>query len=242
VEEAAGRALGDRSVMDLVCIILSHWSVPARERSPLKLDKRKQVKLLKRLGQPPTEVLLVSTCGRVEVYLYSPEAAHAIELARLALRRRGVADALGVPLQVPQGSQALEHLVCVASGLDSMVPGEQQILAVLVVGAGDTGELLCQRLKQEEVARLLIINRTPERARELASKVGGIPRSFEELTAVMSEVSVVVCATSSPKSFLTSKNVWTVQAARRGEPLHLVDLSVPMNIAPDVVELEGVHA
>jgi glutamyl-tRNA reductase len=292
--------------MNLGCIALSHWRAPAKIRSQLKLDRRKQVKLLKRLGQPPTEALLVSTCGRLEVYLYSLDISRALELACTELLSWRDPDELGLPFSVLQGARALEHLVCVASSLDSIVLGEQQIFGqvkaafelarevgtvrdglklvredvlqcatrvyeqlgsgwkdrsmasvalemvarkvgglkgrtVLVVGAGDTGELLGQRLNQAGVGQLLVINRTPERASELAAKVGGIARPFEELTTVLRDVSVAVCATSSPEPFLTQENLRAVQEARGGESLHLVDLSIPLNIAPDVSELRGVH-
>ncbi|MFY0562539.1 glutamyl-tRNA reductase [Archangium lansingense] len=289
--------------MSLVCIRLLHWKEPARVRSAFKLDKRKQLTLLKRLGQPPTEALLVSTCGRLEVYLHSLNVEHAVEHARTELHEW---EGAGFSFDVLKESQALEHLICVASSLDSVVLGEQQIFGqikaafelgreagtvrdefklvqetvlqgatrvyaqlgsgwgersmasvavemisravgglkdrrVLVVGTGDMGERLGQRLKQEGAGQLLFINHTPKRAWELAKKVGGTPRLFEELPNVLKDVSMVLCATSSPEPFLTQENVRAVLESRRGEPLHLVDLSVPLNIAPDVADLKGVH-
>jgi len=113
--------------MELICIGLSHQTAPQDVRERLALGEPKQVELLQRLAQAPTEALLVSTCNRVELYLTSPDLAQAASRAREELSRVGGAEALD-HLYEHHGAGALEHLFRVASSLDSMVLGEAQIL------------------------------------------------------------------------------------------------------------------
>jgi glutamyl-tRNA reductase len=113
--------------MELICIGLSHQTAPQDVRQKLALGEPKQVELLQRLAQAPTEALLVSTCNRVELYLTSPELGQAASRAREELSLVGGPEALE-HLYEHHGAGALEHLFRVASSLDSMVLGEAQIL------------------------------------------------------------------------------------------------------------------
>ena len=59
--------------MDLLCIGLSHRSAPLAVRERLALPEARQTELAQRLAQAPSEVLLVSTCNRVELYVAAPD-------------------------------------------------------------------------------------------------------------------------------------------------------------------------
>ncbi len=292
--------------MELLCIGLSHRTAPLDVRERLALPEPRQVELLRRLAQAPTEALLVSTCNRVELYLASPELAQAGARAREELSLLGGPQALE-HLYEHQGPGALEHLFRVASSLDSMVVGEAQILGqvkdafelgqgagavrgvltrvcaaafscakrvrtetaigraatsmasaavalaskvfdelsdktVLVVGAGEMGELAARHLKQARAGRLLVTSRTLARAQALADEVGGTARPFEELHALLKEADVVVCSTASPTPLFTQENVGAVGRARRFRPLFMVDLAVPRDISPEVARLDWVTA
>jgi glutamyl-tRNA reductase len=113
--------------MELICIGLSHRTAPLSVRERLALPEARQVELLQRLAQAPTEALLVSTCNRVELYLAAPDTGQASARGREELSRLGGPEALE-HLYEHQGAGALEHLFRVASSLDSMVLGEAQIL------------------------------------------------------------------------------------------------------------------
>jgi glutamyl-tRNA reductase len=113
--------------MELLCIGLSHRTAPLTVRERLALPEPRQVEVLQRLAQAPSEALLISTCNRVELYLTSPDLAQAAAVAREELSRLGGAEALD-HLYEHHGAGALEHLFRVASSLDSMVLGEAQIL------------------------------------------------------------------------------------------------------------------
>ncbi|WP_224245838.1 glutamyl-tRNA reductase [Hyalangium gracile] len=113
--------------MELICIGLSHRTAPLSVRERLALPEPRQVEVLQRLAQAPTEALLVSTCNRVELYLTSPDLAQAATRAREELSHLGGPETLD-HLYEHHGAGALEHLFRVASSLDSMVVGEAQIL------------------------------------------------------------------------------------------------------------------
>ncbi|QSQ27807.1 glutamyl-tRNA reductase [Pyxidicoccus parkwayensis] len=113
---------------------------------------------------------------------------------------------------------------------------------VLVVGAGEMGELAARHLKQAGATKLFITNRTLARAEALATEVGGTARPFEELFALLTAADVVVCSTASPVPLFTKENVGAVGKARKGRPLFMVDLAVPRDIDPGVGQLDGVHA
>jgi len=113
---------------------------------------------------------------------------------------------------------------------------------VLVVGAGEMGELAARHLKGAGATKLLITNRTLARAEGLAAEVGGTARPFEELFALLAAADVVVCSTASPVPLFTRENVGAVGKARRHRPLFMVDLAVPRDIDPGVGTLGWVHA
>ena len=113
---------------------------------------------------------------------------------------------------------------------------------VLLVGAGEMAELAARHLKQAGATRLFVANRTLARAEALAAEVGGTARPFEELFSLLTAADVVVCSTASPLPLFTKENVAAVGKARKHRTLFMVDLAVPRDIAPEVGELDWVHA
>lgn len=113
---------------------------------------------------------------------------------------------------------------------------------VLVVGAGEMAELASRHLKHAGSDKLFIANRTLSRAEALAAEVGGTARPFEELFSLLGQADVVVCSTASPVPIFTKENVGAVGKARKHRPLFMVDLAVPRDIAPEVGQLDWVHA
>jgi glutamyl-tRNA reductase len=132
--------------------------------------------------------------------------------------------------------RAATSMASAAVALACKVFDELSDKTVLVVGAGEMGELAARHLKQAKAGRVLITNRT------LAAQVGGTARPFEELNTLLKEADVVVCSTASPVPLFDKDNVGAVGKARRFRPLFMVDLAVPRDIAPDVAQLDWVTA
>jgi glutamyl-tRNA reductase len=122
----------------LLAVGVSHRHAPLELRERLYLADGHAVELAKEL-----DAVVLSTCNRTEVYLEGGDPA----VARAALERHSGLELEGV-LASWEGGEAVEHLFRVAAGLDSLVPGEAQILGQVrlayeaALGAGTTTPVL----------------------------------------------------------------------------------------------------
>jgi glutamyl-tRNA reductase len=128
-----------------------------------------------------------------------------------------------------------------AAALAEQVFGELEGRAVLVVGAGDVGELAIKSLVARGATIAFIANRTAERARDLTARFGGEPVSLEDVPDKLVHVEVVLSSTSSADWILTRGQVQRSLAARRGRPLFLIDLAVPRDLDPAIPDLDGCY-
>ena len=110
----------------------------------------------------------------------------------------------------------------------------------LVLGAGDMSELVVKHLKSRGVFDLRIANRTPERARLLAERVGGKAVSFDAIAGELCGVDVVVSSTGSGEWVLESETVAGAIESRE-DPLFFIDIAVPRDVDPVVQTLENVY-
>jgi glutamyl-tRNA reductase len=138
--------------------------------------------------------------------------------------------------------RAATSMASAAVALASKVFDGLEGKTVLLVGAGEMAELAGRHLKQAGASHLLVCNRTFARAEALAAELHGEARPFEELFSLLVQADVVVCSTASPVPLFTRENVGALGKPRKHRPLFMVDLAVPRDIAPEVGELEWVHA
>ena len=110
----------------------------------------------------------------------------------------------------------------------------------LLVGAGEMGELAAQHFI-ERGARLLVTNRSFERARRLADKFAGHARELSELPQLLTEVDVVLCSTSAPGFVITREMVRRASKSRRYRPLLCIDIAVPRDIDPAAADVDAVY-
>ncbi len=111
---------------------------------------------------------------------------------------------------------------------------------VLVVGAGETAELVARALVARGVATVFVANRHYDRAIGLAQRFGGEAVRFEELPEQLEQADIVVSATNSPHHIVERDELEQVMAAREGRPLLLVDIAVPRDVEPACREIAGV--
>ena len=118
--------------------------------------------------------------------------------------------------------------------------GELQARRVLIVGAGENGELTAQALHQRGVETVFVANRRYDRAIGLAQRFGGIAVRFDDLPAQLLEADIVVTCTSSPHQILGRYELAVVLAQRESRPLLAIDIAVPRDIEPSVRDLPGI--
>ncbi len=111
---------------------------------------------------------------------------------------------------------------------------------VLVVGAGETAELVAKALAARGVSTVFIANRHYDRAIGLAQRFAGGAVRFEELPEQLQSADIVVSATNSPHHIVERDDLAQVMKARDGRPLLAIDLAVPRDIEPGCREIPGV--
>lgn len=104
---------------------------------------------------------------------------------------------------------------------------------VLVVGAGQTGETVARHFRKHG-ARMLVSNRTVEKARTLAAALDGECVDFKCWPSLLAGVDVAVFATGAARPLLTMELFDEVMRIRKNRPLLVLDLSVPRNVDPEV--------
>jgi glutamyl-tRNA reductase len=115
-----------------------------------------------------------------------------------------------------------------------------QNTTVLLIGAGETAELAALHFVKREVSRIIVINRTFEKARHLAAKFRGESIKWEKLVEALYKADIVITATSSD-DFIVDKQVLEEVAKQRDyKPIFLIDLAIPRNIDPQVSNIDGV--
>jgi glutamyl-tRNA reductase len=286
--------------MSVVLVGISHHQAPVELRERAALDPERAGELARALAGESGEAVCLSTCNRTELYLAEESADEAERKAEAALL--ALEEELGPSLYRLRDESAALHLFRVASGLDSMVPGEGEILGqvraahdagatgpildrlfrdalhagkkartetaigespasvssaagalaeqvfgdlngrrVLVIGAGEAGELAIKSLRARGAVIAFVANRTRGRAEELTFRFGGDALSLEEVARNLEHVDVVLSSTASPGWTLERSDVEPTLHARRGRPLFLIDLAVPRDLDPGIHELDGCY-
>jgi len=111
---------------------------------------------------------------------------------------------------------------------------------VLVVGAGETAELVARALVARGVHSVFVANRHYDRAIGLAQRFEGSAVRFEELPEQLTEADIVVSATNSPHHIVERDDLAQVMAERNERPLLAIDIAVPRDIDPTCREIPGV--
>ncbi|HET6276171.1 MAG TPA: glutamyl-tRNA reductase [Candidatus Cybelea sp.] len=113
--------------------------------------------------------------------------------------------------------------------------------SILVVGAGKMGRAAVKRLRQEGAGRVIVVNRTLARSRDLVGEAGfGEAVEMPELAAALSEADVVVASTGSSDFVLDEASVRRAMEGRPQRPLFIVDIAVPRDVDPAVAEIPSV--
>lgn len=137
-----------------------------------------------------------------------------------------------------------EHAVSVpfaAVELAKKIFGDLRGLQVLLLGAGDMGELTAEHLHGQEVKQVFVANRSYDRAMELATRFEGAAVQFDRVEDHLAKCDIVIASTAAPHFVIEPAQVTRALDVRRNRNLFLIDLSVPRNINPKVSEIDGAY-
>ncbi|EOX3389624.1 glutamyl-tRNA reductase [Vibrio cholerae] len=112
---------------------------------------------------------------------------------------------------------------------------------VLLVGAGETIELVAKHLAGHHCKRMIVANRTRERALSLAQQFGADVIALHEIPDYLAQADIVISSTASPLPIIGKGMVESALKARRHQPMLLVDIAVPRDIEPQVGKLNDAY-
>jgi glutamyl-tRNA reductase len=297
--------------MHIYCLGLNHTTAPIHLREKLGFGDEALQAALARLGcgnglDHITELVILSTCNRVELYAVSSESVFdSLEMFLSETRGFPISELRPLLYRLTD-EEAVQHLMKVASGLDSLVIGEPQILGqvthalelargqaaagpllnrlfqaaihagkrarteteisrnpasvsslaaglcqhahpdlknaeVVVLGAGEMAELAVEALRKRGVEKILVVNRTLERARALAERWGAETATFESLQEALIRADILIASTGAPHTLIYPEMVHAAMEQRPHRSLVLIDIAVPRDIDPAVVNIPHVR-
>jgi glutamyl-tRNA reductase len=299
--------------MKLIALGINHNSaaVEVRERVAFAPEQVSEALADACTAAGVDEVVILSTCNRTELYAIVPDGISLADKAKqlidwVANYHHLSAQELRQAAYHFEAQQALQHMVQVASGLDSMVLGEPQIFGqlksayavasesgtvgaelgrlfprvfsiakrvrtdtaigenpvsvayaavdlaghifadlsqsnALLVGAGETIELVARHLIEAGVSKIVIANRTLGRARELAQKFGAEAVLLAEIPDQLLDADIIITSTASQLPILGKGAVEQALKARKHRPFLMVDIAVPRDIESQVGDLRDVY-
>jgi len=128
-----------------------------------------------------------------------------------------------------------------AVGLAKQIFGELEDQTALMIGAGETVELALRHLHANGIGRVLVANRSQERADNLARQYGGEGIVLTDIARRLAETDIVISSTASPLPVLGKGAVERALKIRKHRPIFMVDIAVPRDIEPEVGRLDDVY-
>lgn len=294
--------------MTIFVVGINHKTAPVDLRERVAFSPEQQHAALQQLqvAQTVQEVVIVSTCNRTELYCSGENANAQALLAWLGQFHHLQDEHLHEHIYVHYEQQAVQHLMRVACGLDSLVLGEPQILGqvkqafslakdvgtisslfdrlfqqtfavakqvrtdtdigasavsvafaavslakhifgsleqyqVLLVGAGETIELVARHLKEQGCQKMTVANRTVARAEALAAEMGASVLTLAQVPEYLAKADIVISSTASTLPIIGKGMVEQALKKRRYKPMFLVDLAVPRDIEGQVADLDDAY-
>ena len=112
--------------------------------------------------------------------------------------------------------------------------------SVLLVGAGETGELTLRHLQAKGIGRVAIANRTREKAEALAAAFGGSAVEYDRIAEALRTADIVITSVTAPAYVVGPDEVHRVMRQRSNNPLFIIDIGVPRNVHPAAGKIDNV--
>jgi len=162
----------------------------------------------------------------------------AVHSALEALLSRAFAVAKRVRTETAIGSSSVS-IASVAVQLAEKIFGSLEGKTVYLVGAGKMAELAARHLIGHGAQKIIISNRTHERAVQLAEAFGGEAIPFDRLHETAGSADIILTSTGANEPIFRKEHGEKLLRGRRNRPVFFIDIAVPRNVAPEVNKLDG---
>ncbi len=294
--------------MGLIAVGINHKTAPVTIRERVSFAPERLTSALQDLTSSPiiSEAAILSTCNRTELVCCADKLDSNVVIDWFEHYHKLQSDEVRPYIYVHPEQMAVRHVLRVASGLDSLVLGEPQILGqikdayakardagtigkllgrlfqhtfsvakqvrtdtaigsspvsvafaavslakqifsnfekqtALLIGAGETIELAARHLAASGIGRIIIANRTVEKAHTLAQEFSGYAIALNEIPAHLAEADIVISSTASPLPILGKGATESALKKRKHRPILMIDIAVPRDIETEVGELEDIY-
>ena len=110
---------------------------------------------------------------------------------------------------------------------------------VAIIGAGEMSELTAQHLVKNKVSKVIVANRTYQRAVDIAKKFNGIPLAYDADLSFLVEADIVISSTDAPHYLIDRPALAEIMRQRKHRYMFLIDIAVPRDIDPEVGKVEN---
>ncbi len=128
-----------------------------------------------------------------------------------------------------------------AVNLSKQIFGKLDKLHALLIGAGETIELVSRHLKTRHIGSMTIANRSLDRAQALAAEIGADAAQINQVPEQLVRADIVISSTASQLPILGKGATESALRERRRRPIFMVDLAVPRDIEQEVGELDDIY-
>ncbi|MCA1742996.1 MAG: glutamyl-tRNA reductase, partial [Desulfovibrionales bacterium] len=119
--------------------------------------------------------------------------------------------------------------------------GELQDQSAMLIGAGEMAELAALHLLNSGLKDIMVANRTPARAEELAERFKGQAMCMEKMLDHLHKADIVISSTGATSTIISARQVKEVLKKRKNQPMFFIDIAVPRDLDPDINMLDNVY-
>jgi glutamyl-tRNA reductase len=177
--------------------------------------------------------------GQVKEAYAAARAVGAVNSHLDALVTKAFGVAKRVRTETAIGSSAVS-VASIAVELAKKIFGSLDGKTVYLVGAGKMIELAARHLIAGGAEKILVVNRTYEKAVALAHKFDGTPVPFDQLYTTVAKADIVITSTGAPVAIFRREHAEQFMAARRNRPMFFIDIAVPRDVDASVNKVDGV--
>jgi len=128
-----------------------------------------------------------------------------------------------------------------AADLAEKIFGRLSSCRVMILGAGETSELVARALMARGAHGIFVSNRSFDRAQLLAEETCGEAIGFDQWHESFDDIDILVSSTSAPHMIVTPEKLSLAMRRRGNRPVFVIDLAVPRDVDPAVNKLDGVY-